>query len=147
MLWNTRPMLIICQGPSWSWFYGSTCRIYNYRFNQCLSPLTLWVRTLLSQGELDTTLCDKVCQWLATGWWLSWGTLVTNKTNRHDITEMLLKVALNTIYQTILLYPLHNNVNIKITLVFSGMAISICDSWFLSYARFWFEEFKQWILD
>jgi hypothetical protein len=39
-----------------------------------------------------------------------------------------LKVALNTINQTILLYPLHNNVNIKINLVFSGMTISICDS-------------------
>jgi len=39
---------------------------------------------------------------LATGWWFSPGTPVssTNKTDRHDITEMLLKVALNTITQT-----------------------------------------------
>ena len=45
--------------------------------------------------ELDTTLCDKVCQSLATGLWLSLGTLVssTNKSDRHDITEMLFKVA------------------------------------------------------
>jgi hypothetical protein len=28
---------------SWSWSYGSW--IYNYMCNQCLSPLTLWVRT------------------------------------------------------------------------------------------------------
>jgi len=28
--------------PSWSWSYGSW--IYNYICNQCLSPLTLWVR-------------------------------------------------------------------------------------------------------
>jgi hypothetical protein len=51
------------------------------------------------QGVLDTTLCDKVCQWLATGQWFSPGTLVssTNKTDCHDITEILLKVALNTI--------------------------------------------------
>jgi hypothetical protein len=28
-------------GPSWSWSYGSW--IYNYRCNQCLSPVTLWV--------------------------------------------------------------------------------------------------------
>jgi hypothetical protein len=35
--------------------------------NQCLSPLTLWVRIPLRRGVLDTTLCDKVCQWLATG--------------------------------------------------------------------------------
>ena len=49
-----------------------------------------------------TTLCDKVCQWLATGWWFSPGLPVssTNKTDHHDITEMLLEVALNTIKQT-----------------------------------------------
>jgi hypothetical protein len=55
-------------------------------------------------GVLDTTLCDQVCQWLATGRWISPGTPVfsTNrKTNRHDITEILLKVALNTITITI----------------------------------------------
>jgi hypothetical protein len=48
---------------------------------------------------LDTTLCDKVCQWLATGQWFSLGTLVSsiNKTECHDIIEILLKVALNTI--------------------------------------------------
>jgi hypothetical protein len=34
-----------------------------------------------------------------TGWWFSAGTPVssTNKADRHDITEILLKVALNTI--------------------------------------------------
>jgi len=39
-----------------------------------------------------------------TGQWFSPGTPVssTNKTDRHDITEILLKVALNTINQTIL---------------------------------------------
>jgi hypothetical protein len=36
---------------------------------------------------------------LQTGWWFSLGPLVssTNKTDRHDITEILLTVALNTI--------------------------------------------------
>ena len=45
---------------------------------------------------LDTTLCDKVCQWLTTGRWFSPGTPVssTNKTDRHDMTEILLRVAL-----------------------------------------------------
>ena len=48
---------------------------------------------------LNTTLCNKVCQWLATGWWFSQGTLVssTNKTDCHDIAEILLQVALNNI--------------------------------------------------
>jgi hypothetical protein len=50
-----------------------------------------------------TTLCDKVCQWLATCRCFSPGTPVcsTNKTDRHDITEILLKVALNTITLTL----------------------------------------------
>jgi hypothetical protein len=44
-------------------------------------------------------LCDNICQLLATGRWFSSGTPVssTNKTDRHLITEILLKVALNTI--------------------------------------------------
>ena len=90
-------------GPSWSWSYGSD--IYYYLCNQCLSPLTLWVRTPLRPGVLDTTLCDKVCQWLTTGRWFSPGTPVssTTKTDCHDIAEILLKVALNTINQTKLL--------------------------------------------
>jgi hypothetical protein len=35
-------------------------------------------------------ICDKVCQWLATGWWFSPGTPVssTNKTDCHVITEI-----------------------------------------------------------
>jgi len=45
----------------WSWSYGSW--IYNYLCNQCLSPLTLWVRTRFRRGVLNTTLCDKVCHW------------------------------------------------------------------------------------
>ena len=94
---------------SWPWSYGSW--IYNYLCNQCLSPLMLWVRIWIR--AMCTTLCDKVCQWLATGRWFSPGSLVsyTNKTDRHDITEILLKMALNTIKQTnkqilILLLPI-----------------------------------------
>jgi hypothetical protein len=53
-------------------------------------------------GELDTTLCDKVCQWFETGRWFSPGTSTSSskKTNHHDITEVLFKVALNTINKT-----------------------------------------------
>jgi hypothetical protein len=60
------------------------------------SPLMLWVRIPL--GARCTTLCEKVCQWLAAGRLFSPGTPAscTNKTDRHDIAEILLKVALNT---------------------------------------------------
>jgi hypothetical protein len=49
----------------------------------------------------NTTLYGKVHQLLATGHWFSPGTPVTstNKTDHQDITEILLKVALNTIKQ------------------------------------------------
>jgi hypothetical protein len=48
-----------------------------------------------------TTLWDKVCQWLATCRGFSPCTPVfpTNKTDHNDITEILLKLALNTIHQ------------------------------------------------
>ena len=43
-------------------------------------------------------LCDAVCQRLAAGRWFTPGSLVssTNKIDRLDITEILLKVALKT---------------------------------------------------
>ena len=52
-----------------------------------------WKKVKISKlGVLDTTLCDKVCQWLATGWWFSLDTPVssTNKMDGHVITEILL---------------------------------------------------------
>jgi hypothetical protein len=85
--------------PSWWWSHGSW--IYNYLYNQCLSPLKLRVWTCSLRGVLDATLCDKVCQWLVTGWWFSRGTPVScNNTDPHDITEILLIVALNNIILT-----------------------------------------------
>ena len=83
------------KGPLWPWSYGSW--IYNYLCNQCLSPQKLWVRN--SFMARCTTLCDKVCQGLATGWWFSPDIPIssTNKTDCHYITEILLKVALSTI--------------------------------------------------
>ena len=56
--------------------------------------LTLWVCIPFRRGVLDTTLCPKICQLLAcqTGRWFSPRTLVscTNKTDHHDIAEILL---------------------------------------------------------
>jgi hypothetical protein len=85
----------IWTGQSWPWSYGSW--IYNYLCNQCLSPLMLWVR--ISTRARCTTPCDKVCQWLVTGRWFSPVSSI-NKTDRHEITEILLKVTLSTIKQT-----------------------------------------------
>ena len=81
------------EGPSWSWSHGSW--LYSYLCNQCLSSLMLWVQ--ISIKARCTILCNKVFQWHATGRWVSRGSLVssTNKTDRHDKTEILLKVALN----------------------------------------------------
>ena len=73
-------LLSVCR--SWPWSDGSW--IYNYLCNQCLSPLMLWV--WISIRARCTTLCDKVCQWLATDQWFSSGPPVfsTNKTD-HQI--------------------------------------------------------------
>ena len=94
---NDRPFLLLLlsrKGPSWTWSYGSS--IYNYLWYQCLSPLMLWVR--ISIKARYTTLCDKVSQWRC----FSSGPPVssTNKTDHHDIAELLLKGALNAMKQT-----------------------------------------------
>ena len=68
------PFTIFFSGPSWS--YGSW--IYNYFCNQCIS-----FHYLSCEFEL----------------WFSSDTPVsaTNKTDLHDITEILIKLAFNTI--------------------------------------------------
>ena len=80
------------------------CYLHNNFITKFGLPLTLWVRNPLRRGVLDTISCDKVCQWLAAGRWFSPGTPLSsnNKTDRHDITEIMLKVALNTITLTLL---------------------------------------------
>ena len=59
-------------GVSLPWSYGSW--IYNCMCNRCLSSLMLWVRITIRAR--CTTLCDKVCQWLATGRWFSPGNYI-----------------------------------------------------------------------
>ena len=107
--------------PSWSWSRGSW--IYNYLCKQCISPLTLRVRILLRR-PLDTALCDKVCQWLVTGQWFSPGTPVsfTNKTDRHDMTEIVLKVTLNTITLT----PSYHTIIAYLNICENSMLVSLC---------------------
>jgi hypothetical protein len=81
---------------SWSWSYGSW-NYNNYLYNQCLLPPKLWVRIPLRWGVLDTTSYDKVCQWLPVGLWFSPLLRFPSPIKtRHDISEILLKVMLNT---------------------------------------------------
>ena len=84
----------------WWWSSYGTCRwfvttyaISAYHHLSCEFESRSWRRVLV------TTLCDKVCQWPARSRWFSPGIPVSsnNKTDRHDITEILLNVALNTI--------------------------------------------------
>jgi hypothetical protein len=49
------------------------------------------------QGVLNTTLCDNFCQVTFSRSMI----FSTNKTGRHDIIEILLKVVLNTIALTL----------------------------------------------
>ena len=55
-----------------------------------------WVENLILSKNKSTKI---VCHWLAAGLWFSLGTLVfsINKTDHHDIPEILLKVALTTV--------------------------------------------------
>ena len=91
---------IFIRRTPWSGSYVSW--IYNYLCNQCLSPLKLWVRTpfmarctrySIMWSSLSVT-CDRSVVFFRFPPPIS-------KTNRHDITAILLKVALNTITLTI----------------------------------------------
>ena len=77
--------------------FTTICAISAYHQKSCeFEPLS-W------RDVLDATLCDEVCHVLPTGRRFSWRTPVSStiKTDRHDITEILLRVALNTITQTL----------------------------------------------
>ena len=69
--------------------FTTTYEISVYHHKCCEFEFHSW------RGVLDTTLCDKVCQWLATGRWFSPGTPVfsTNKTDCQEITDILLNVV------------------------------------------------------
>ena len=71
--------------------FTTTYTISTYHHYRCEFDLPLMARC--------TTVCDKVCKLLAAVRWFSLRTpiLSTNNTDYHDIAEILLKVALNTI--------------------------------------------------
>jgi hypothetical protein len=71
--------------------FTTTCAIGVYHHESCEFESRSY------RGVLDTILCGKVCQRLAADQWFSLGTPVssTNKADRNDITEILLKKAFN----------------------------------------------------
>ena len=84
------------KGLSWSWWY------LNLQLPMQSVPI---VSCDLESHSGDKTIFDKVCQSLTAGRWFSPaspGTPVssTNKTDRHNTTEILMKVVLNTISQS-----------------------------------------------
>ena len=103
-LGNVSLIFVISWFKTWTVTCKENTRLFYkslYKMGICLllEALKLWVWIPLGRGVLDITLCDKVSQWLEAGRWFSPATQIssTNKTDCHDITEMLLKVALNTI--------------------------------------------------
>ena len=75
--------------------------VYIYLCNQFLSPLTLCVRIKLRRGVLDTTLCDKFIRVHRFP--------PPKNSYLRDITEILMKVALNTITLTLTPYLIYLN--------------------------------------
>ena len=73
-----------------------------------LVPMT---NRVVGSLDTDTTLCEKCVSDIATGRWFSSGSPVSsiNKTCSHDIAEILLKVALNTIHFRVLILHLESH--------------------------------------
>ena len=96
---NWRYIYLCCsEGPSWCdrmvFGFTTTCAISAYHHWSCEFESLLW------SGVLDTALCDKVCQWLVAGQWFSPGTPPI-KLDCHNLTEILFKVAVNTLTLTL----------------------------------------------
>ena len=76
--------------------------MYNYLCNQWLLPLKLWVKILF----IEYSIQHYVIKWPLTGWWISPISSI-NKTDCHNITEILLKKELNTITFTPIIFMNH----------------------------------------
>jgi hypothetical protein len=98
--------------PSWS--YGSW--ICNYLCNQCLSPLSCEFESCSWLGVVDTTLCDKGCQWF------SQNTRVfsTNKTGCFGIGGIVDHHCLNCLF--IQEYP------VQTTCIYNRPMVEPCSS-------------------
>jgi hypothetical protein len=81
-------------------FHPSQFKFFDSSFLYSMHDQKTWMETWMQNlHRVYRVLCDKVCQWLAAGRRFSPGTPVssTNKTDCHDITEIWLKGASNTI--------------------------------------------------
>jgi len=89
------PSLPECRGRR-----GRDLMVVEFTTTKSISTYHHWCCEFwISIRARGTKICDKVCQWLATGRWFSLCPPVssTNETNRHDITDILLKVELSII--------------------------------------------------
>jgi hypothetical protein len=95
--------LVLCDYPPSTYelcyFISQTLSLHNetIQYNVFFSLIRVWNITITILNKQPSKL-SKIL-WVATDRWFSPGTPVssTNKTDRHDITEILLKVVLNTI--------------------------------------------------
>ena len=81
-IWKIRySNLLLLEVPIYTLSHTCDSAISAYHHYSCEFEPRSW------RDVLDTTLCNKVCHWLATGWWFSPGIPVssTNKTDHHDI--------------------------------------------------------------
>jgi hypothetical protein len=71
--------ILTVSGPKWVkvMIMVFNAWIYIYLCNQCITPLNCEFESRSWRGACDTTLWDKVCQWLATSRWFSPGNLVS----------------------------------------------------------------------
>ena len=103
--------------------FKNTYAISAHHHSRCEFETRSW------SGVLDATSYDKAYQWLATGRWFSLNTPAssTNKTDHHEKTEILVKVALNTITLNLisicskyLYFHSINRIFLKLWIMFSG---------------------------
>jgi hypothetical protein len=80
--------------------FTTTCAISAYHHWSCQFEFRSW------RVVFDTTSCDKVCQWPAQVQWFSPGPPVspTNKTDHHDIIDLIFFGALTPLSAIFQLY-------------------------------------------
>ena len=119
--------------------------------DQCFRKRTLCILLLVRfksrswRGELDKTLCDKVCQWLATGRWFPPITPVssTNKAERHDKTKTAPMCGFKVSSQNIMLTSVWTPTNLRIDHTVS-LLMNCLSKVSLSSFRLRFSAFDNW---